>query len=106
MGDFLSRLNIERDQDWRGWIEKIPSIKIPDNVRIRIVPPFGGAVARFLLEKFDSKENLSVYLDCFQELGYYSGPYWEAYPWNGDIMRFAIDDVAGLEKLLKEWSEK
>jgi len=102
---FLERLDVESAQDWRGWCFKIPPIKIPANVKLKITPPYGGAMVRFCMEK-DNKEYLSGYLDCFYQLGCYGGPYWDAYPWEGDTIRFAMDDVEGLEKILREWSEK
>lgn len=37
---------------------------------------------------------MSVYLDCYEALGYFGGPHWEIYPNEiGNNERFAIDDI-------------
>ena len=68
------------------WTKEIPNINFHEEWDIKITPPFGGAVVRFRVN-----DRVSVYLDCYNRLGVWDGPYWEIYPVN--------DDVAFLEKL-------
>lgn len=72
------------------------------------MPPFVGAFARMLIRKKGQKQTISVYLDCLERLGAWSGAYWEIYPANGDTLRFDIDDadglIKGIEKALDEIS--
>jgi hypothetical protein len=98
MKDYLSRAKVERDEKWDDWIEKIPNLSFPPTWQIRIIPPFAGALVRFLV--FANGRRISVYLDVNESLGYAEGPYWEVYPVEGENARCAIDDVKGLMQLL------
>lgn len=83
------------------WITAIPAIKFNPKWQVRIIPPMGGAVVRFLV-LFGGKQ-VSVYLDCYKALGACDHPYWEAYPINDDTGRFDIHDIDSLiESINKE----
>lgn len=86
--------------------DQIPFIPFKPDWKVKIIPPFGGATMRFLVERGDKK--ISVYCDHFGILGLYFDPdgnevpYWEMYPRtyldadgseHGDVMRFAMKDV-------------
>lgn len=107
LGDLLEMLKAETTMGWRELAESIPLIKLPKKTSIKIIPPFGGAIARFRLIRNDGEE-LSVYLDCHSALGYYGDfeHYWEAYPIDGDTWRCGKFEVEALEKCLKKWSKK
>jgi len=81
--------------EWDKWLKEIPSIEIPPNCRIRVIPPFGGAVVRFcVISEFGS---VSVYLDCYEKLGCWEIPYWEIYPSaDDDVERFAMEKTTEL----------
>jgi len=96
----ISRCRIEDAEEWREWIGKVPSIKFPAEWKIKIIPPYGGAIVRFRVIK--GKHEVSVYLDCYDRLGCYGSPYWEIYPYEGDCMRHDMDDVKGLLKSIKK----
>lgn len=61
-----------------------------------MIPPFGGAMVRFVVE-FNGRI-CSVYLDCYDNLGFVGSPYWEVYPGddNTNTARLALADVEGL----------
>jgi len=82
------------------WVQEIPYINFSSDWQVRIIPPMGGAVVRFIVS-YKAKE-VSVYLDCYRALGSTSIPYWEAYPINDDTYRCAMDDVDSLIKVIKE----
>lgn len=86
------------EEDSLKWNDKIPYIKIPDNLKIRIIPPFAGAVIRFIVCAAEDEEvNASVYLDCYGALGSYGGePYWEVYPYGEDVFRCSMEDTKSL----------
>jgi len=73
--------------EWRKWVEEIPPIHFKENWNVRIIPPFNGAIIRFVVN------GVSVYLDCYDILGSFGGPYWEVYPYKGDTYRCKMNDV-------------
>lgn len=87
----------ERLYDARNWCSKIPYLPFKQGWLIKIIPPFAGAVARFLVSKGDNVEKyVSVYLDCYSQLGIHESPYWEVYPYNGDTFRCDMNEVNSL----------
>lgn len=96
---------IEEKYEWGKWIKKIPFIDFPNDWLIKIIPPYGGAIIRFNVKKNNSNKEVSVYLDCYNSLGYYwkepgkSLPYWEIYPnYEGEAYRYDLEDIDGLLK--------
>jgi len=93
MEHFYKRAEVERQEKWREWIDKIPSINFPSDWRVKIIPPFGGALVRFSVATPTAKR-VSVYLDVNDSLGYYGSPYWEIYPDAEDNnARFDINEI-------------
>lgn len=91
----------------RKWAAKIPFIPMKDGWEIAIIPPFAGATARFMIRLKDQEKTLSVYLDCYDNLGFVEEPYWELYPnFKGDAERFLMDEiddlVESIDKCLNE----
>ena len=92
---------LANEKEYHKWQEEIPNISFPSDWEIRIIPPFGGAIVRFLAIKGDRQ--VSVYLDCYDRLGIYGSPYWEIYPnTSGDVDRLSMNDVDGLLQGIKE----
>lgn len=88
---------IENVFEWRKWIEKIPYIQFPEHWLVEIIPPFGGAIVRFWVRHKDNeKVEVSVYLDCYDMLGCVGEPYWEVYPYDGDVYRCKMDNITEL----------
>lgn len=96
----IERYTIEGSEDWRGWCNKIPALQFDPEWAVKIIPPFGGAMARFLVEK-DGK-TASVYLDCYEALGCFGEPYWEVHPVDDDVARCAMNDTAELMNLIRQ----
>lgn len=90
------RYSVEKNEDWRRWVKEVPVITFKSGWEVRIIPPFAGAMARFLVSCPGTDEEISVYLDCHDALGYMGYPYWEAYPIDGDTARFDMADTVGL----------
>ena len=88
-------------EDHAEWGDKIPYIKFPDTFKVKVLPAFGGAVARFRVSDLEEKASVSVYLDCYDALGCYREPYWEVYPIDEDTFRC---DMADTDSLIKEIS--
>jgi hypothetical protein len=76
------------------WMREIPYIRFPSDWEVQVSPPFSGAVVRFRVKK--GKSDISVYLDCYDNLGFMGRPYWEIYPYNDDTFRCAMNDTDGL----------
>jgi hypothetical protein len=84
---------VENIQEYRKWADKIPAIKFPSDWCVQIIPPYGGAIVRFTVQRYGCKNKVSVYLDCYDRLGYVGRPYWELYPYKGDTYRCAMEDI-------------
>jgi hypothetical protein len=80
------------------WQKEIPYIQFPADWQVQISPPFAGAVVRFRVKK--DKAEVSIYLDCYDRLGCYGSPYWEVYPYKGDVGRCGIDEIDTLLSLI------
>lgn len=91
---------VESDYHWREWIHKIPSIHFKPEWEVRIIPPFGGAIARFYVE-YNGK-SISCYLDCYDQLGLFGEPYWEIYPYEDDVYRCKMNNTQELIEKIQE----
>ena len=80
--------------------DKIPFLKFDNDWEIKIIPPFGGASSRFLVKCKNA--TVSIYSDFFNNLGYMNNPYWEVYPYNGDVFRCSIDNTEALLNAIRE----
>lgn len=98
--DFIKRAEVERDEEWRKWVEEVPHLQFKEDWNVKIIPPFGGAIARFWIDKGDN--HVSVYLDCYDKLGVVGEPYWEVYPYEGDTYRVLMNDTDKLMKIIAE----
>lgn len=105
------RYEVEQAQRWQDEVARLPWIQFPSDWKVKVIPPYGDAVVRFLVTLPDGKEK-SVYHDSRASLGLYFGdgdeliPYWEVYPVNGDIGRCGTDEVELLLEMIAEGSEE
>jgi hypothetical protein len=88
----MAGMEWERLYDAREWCSKIPFIPFKQGWLVKVIPPFGGAVARFMVSQ-DEKNYVSIYLDCYSQLGSWDAPYWEVYPYDGDTFRCSINEI-------------
>lgn len=97
---------MEDSFEWGKWMNEIPFIPIYKDWEIKVIPPFCGAVVRFLVRE-PGGDDISVYLDCYDILGRFGSPYWEIYPAaDGDVERYKMEDVDGLLDGLERALEK
>lgn len=95
-------LAVEGDMQW---IDKIPFIQFPAEWRVQMIPPFAGAVVRFVVQK-ENNIKVSVYLDCYEALGLFGEPHWEIYPGpSGENERFAMNDVDEMIEAIRKTKE-
>lgn len=96
MGTMLSEsFSYEKTFESEKWVKEIPFLKFKSEWDVKVIPPFCGAVVRFLV-KFNDKE-ISVYLDCYNNLGAVGKPYWEIYPYvNDDVYRCYMNETENL----------
>lgn len=102
----LRRYKVEQDQDWKGEIVRIPWLHFRGDWQVRIIPPFGDAVIRFQVV-LPSGMLKSVYMDSRHSLGVWGNlstpePYWEVYPYQGDVGRCALDDTIMLMEMIQD----
>ena len=98
----MDRYDVEEADQWREWVKKIPFIRFPADWDVKVIPPFGGALVRFTVRLPDG-ETRSVYLDAWNRLGFYGDPpepYWEVYPFEGDVGRCDMADTAELLRMI------
>lgn len=83
---------------WEEFGPQIPWINFPPHWTVKVIPPFAGAVVRFLVRRDQTPptEQVSVYLDCYNALGYMGEPYWEVYPVDDDTLRVPMGEVQEL----------
>lgn len=66
----------------RKWAGELPFMDFPEDWEVKVIPPFGGAVVRFVVRRNDAR--VSVYFDAFAQLGATNRPYWEIHPAYGE----------------------
>ncbi len=87
-------------QEYDKWREEIPTIQFPSDYNIQMIPPSFGAIVRFRVKT--DKGNVSVYLDCYDMLACFGEPYWEVYPYEGDVFRCAMNNVDELLEAIQK----
>ena len=93
-------LKYDKIMENNKWSQEIPYISFPSDWEVKITPPSVGAVVRFRVQKGDAK--VSVYLDCYDNLGYVGYPYWEVYPYEEDVFRCDMLDTESLLRAIGE----
>lgn len=89
-----ARFLIEKEHEWMKWHKEVPYIQWPSDWLVKAVPPFGGAVIRYNIKHVDKPDSfVSVYLDCYDEIGCVGQPYWEIYPIGGECERYMMDET-------------
>jgi hypothetical protein len=97
MERMLSSMECGKHFEWQKWVDEIPYLQLPNHLKIKPIPPLNSAVVRFLVTDRNEKHSVSVYLDCYDELGIMGKPYWEIYPnEEGDTTRFWLDETKDL----------
>lgn len=100
----LARQAVETKYEWKRWCKELPFINFPADWEVKIIPPFSGAITRFIIRhKERPNKTVSVYFDGYAELGVMNQPYFEAYPIGPDVGRYYMDEV---ELMLKEIEEE
>jgi hypothetical protein len=102
--DYMIPHEYDSYMETRKWIDKIPFIEFPANWKIQIIPPFGGASIRFRVK--NGKSYVSIYLDCYDNLGCVGEPYWEVYPYQTDTFRCGLNEtdklISAIQEILNE----
>lgn len=93
---YMTRAQVERAEDWRAAVDAMPFLSFPPGLEVAVIPPFGGAMARFMVRR--GAATVSVYADFHDALGCYGEPYWEIHPdpTLEDCDRFDLANIAAL----------
>jgi hypothetical protein len=95
-------MDVEANENWREWTNAIPFLSFPTVWRVQVIPPFGGAMVRFRVTRATNPVNaVSIYLDVYNTLGSYDGPYWEVCPYKGNVGRCSMHDTEKLIEMIK-----
>jgi len=85
--------------EWDKWRQEIPYIKFKRDWEVRAIPPVICGIIRYNIRHTKIENSfVSIYLDCYDLVGFYGGPYWEVYPVGGDCERVGIMDTESLIK--------
>lgn len=90
---------MELDDYYREFYDKVPFIKWPAEWSVKAIPPFSGALVRYVVVHQGAR--VSIYLDGNNSLGYWGGPYWEVYPYDEDVFRCDMDDTKSLVEAVR-----
>ena len=93
---------VGNEMEWSKWHKELPAIPFKEGWKVKIVPPFGGAIVRFLVFNNDESKQASIYFDAYNLLGCGGKPYWEVYPYQNDVGRVPMNDVDGLLEMISE----
>lgn len=101
------RYEVEAAEKWREWADKIPALHFEPEWNVHIIPPYGGAFARFYIK--NGNKYADVYFDVLSRMGWMYDtdagspiPYFELYPWEGDCKRYYMDEVKELENDIRK----
>ena len=99
-GSGMERYLIEDKEKWKDWSDKMPTLKFDSEWEVKIIPPFAGALARFVVKH--NEKQVSVYFDAYSNLGWMYDendnpiPYFEAYAFkhgDGCPVRFLLNET-------------
>jgi hypothetical protein len=84
---------LEDEEGWYEWAKKMPRLSFPPEWMVRILPPLSGAIARFVVTHgvLGANYQVSAYADVHNRLGSEPLPYWEIYPYDGDVWRCPLE---------------
>lgn len=95
------RIPVERLERWQEISQSLPYIPVRGDWKIRVMPPSGGALARFHVMRGEA--HVSVYYDEYCRLGGWNEGYWEIWPdADGDNARFGRDDADDLSEAIEK----
>lgn len=106
MKDIMLHAQMSKEFEWEKWLKEIPYLTFPEHLEVKVIPPFTGAIIRFLIrDKKYHEAEVSIYLDCYSILGASSEPYWEIYPYEQDVFRCGMNEtkelIEGVEHSIK-----
>jgi hypothetical protein len=102
----IDRYRIEKEEEWDKFsASTMPFIQFPADWKIQLIAPFGGALQRFRVQLPSGGEK-SIYFDAHDVIGYFGAPYWEVYPYQGDVGRCAMDEVEQLLDMIQDESRE
>ena len=96
----MKRYQIESAEKWKDVANTIPYLQFSKPYEFKVIPPFAGAMARFVVRNGD--KSVSIYLDTCDRLGFFGAPYYEAYPIDGDTRRYGMEDPVELKQMIQD----
>lgn len=103
--DTIARAELENGENWNDILKEVPILNFDKEWDIQIIPPFGGAVARFRVFK-NGEQVCSVYLDWYERLAIFGEPYYELYPYEEDVRRYSLREtdelIEDIRKIYKD----
>ena len=85
--NYMIHVYYDRYMETEKWKRQIPFIKFNPEWYVQITPPFEGATVRFRVQKGNA--HVSIFLDCYS----CGQPYWEVYPYEGDVFNCLMDET-------------
>lgn len=98
-----ARCYLQQVEEWSKWSKEIPFVAFDKDWLVKAIPAFTGAIIRYNIKHKDKPNSfVSVYLDCYDELGCVGKPYWEVHPVDGDCERCLMDETDTLLAAIKK----
>lgn len=97
-----ARYLIEKENEYPKWQQEIPYINFPSSWLIKAIPPYNGAIICYNIKHKNYASFVSIYLDCYDELGIMGQPYWEIYPIKDDCYRCYLNEVDSLLSVINQ----
>ena len=95
----VDRSVIEHEEQWKSWCSEIPAFHFKEEWEVKIIPPFMGAMARFWIDH--NGRHVSVYLDCYNNLGFVGVPYYEIYDGDSnDTYRYIMSSKEDMDQMM------
>ena len=104
MTDTLLLHRISEEMEYYKYMEEIPFFSVKEGWEIKLSPPLGGAMVRCRIKK--QNKEVSIYLDCHDNLAPMGQPYWEIYSFEDDIQeRYLMNEIKELEETITRFLE-
>jgi hypothetical protein len=98
--DYIKKSNLfaeyDHSQETRKWCKELPKFHFKKEWNVKIIPPFGGAIIRFMIDY--KGKHVSVYFDVYERLGLEPVPYFEYFD-GENVHRYLLEES---EEMMKD----
>lgn len=95
---------VEKLFEWDKWFRELPYLDFDKDWLVRAVPAYHTGIIRYHIKhKKKPCAHVSIYFDAYDRAGSMDmKPYWEVYPYDGDIFRCYMNETDLLLAAIKQ----